>query len=712
MRDICRPIKKKDHDTKIEGRSRYLADYDLTDDGKEILCGKLLRSKYAKAKILGVTLPELPEGYMYVDASDVPGDNNVNIVLDDMPVYAREVVEFIGEPIGMVVGPDEAEVNRILSEIKVNYEVLEPITDLLSSDTDFFHYEFGHGDIEKAFSEADRVFEEEFRTGYQEQAYLEVQGMMAEPEQSGRMYVHGSLQCPYYVHGAVARALGTGPDGVHIYQDVTGGGFGGKEDYPSILGCQVAVAAHKAKAPVRCVLERREDMETTSKRHPSVCRYKMALKDGRITAVDCEVIFDAGAYSSLSAVVLQRGIIAAPGVYNIPNVHVVGRAAKTNTVPCGAYRGFGAPQTFFAVEMMMSHIAQSVGEDSVEFKRRHLAKQGDMTSTAGRYHFPVPLPDMIDEVDGMSDFCRKHKEYAQPQSGRYRRGVGFSNVFHGAGFTGSGERDLIKAVAKLRKYKDGTVEVLASNSDIGQGVRTTFPKIVAHELNIPVEKVFYEHPDTGRVPDSGPTVASRSLMTVGELLRRAAIKLRDIWKDGEEQEVEEHYKEPDFMIPFYLDRFEGDAYPTYAWSVNAVEVEVDTYTGLAKILGAYASFDVGTPIDYNIVLGQMEGGFLQGLGYASIEKMDYDKNGKIWNRSFTDYLVPTAVDVPNMQVDLHVEEYPDGPYGAKGAGELPLVGAAPAYAEAVEQALGGFNERPIRHVPFNAEDVIAALEVK
>lgn len=709
MREICKSIKKKDHDPKIEGRSVYLADYDTTADGREILCGKLLHSTLAKAKVLGVKLPELPEGYVYVDASDIPGDNNVNIVLDDTPVFARDTVEYIGEPIGMIVGPDEKVVDRLLSETEVEYEELEPMLDIRKGEEFFFNYEFGHGDVEKAFAEADKVYEEEFVTGYQDQAYLEPQGMMAEPEEDGRMFVHGSLQCAYYVHGAVARALGTGPDGVHILQDVTGGGFGGKEDFPSIIGCQVAVAAKKADKPVRCVFGRREDLEFSPKRHPSLCRYKAAVKDGRVTALDADVRFNAGGYSTLSAVVLQRGIIAAPGVYDIPNLHVTGKAVKTNTNPCGAYRGFGAPQTFFAMEMLMSHIAQDLGEDTIKFKERHFVRKGDATSTNGRYHFPVPLPAMLAEVDEMSDLRRKREAYSHIQTGRYRRGIGFSAVFHGAGFTGSGERDIIKAVAKLRKYKDGTVEVLASNGDIGQGVRTTFPKIVAHELNIPLEKVYYDHPDTARVPDSGPTVASRSLMTVGELLRRAAIHLREIWKDGEEQEVEEHYKEPDFMIPFYLDRFEGDAYPTYAWSANAVEVEVDTYTGVTKILGAYGSFDVGTPVDYNIVVGQMEGGFLQGLGYASIEKMDYDQKGRIRNNSYTDYLIPTSVDVPNMKVVMHVEEFPDGPYGAKGAGELPLVGAAPAYIEAVEQALGGAGLHRLNFAPFNAEDVINEL---
>ncbi len=703
MREISKSVVKKDHDPKISGRSLYVADY--PDDG--VLAGKLLHSKYAKAKILGVKLPALPDGYSYVDARDVPGDNNVNIVKDDTPVYAGDTVEYIGEPIGMLVGPDEHIVGELLRRIEVSYKVLEPILKVEDSDTVFFHYEYGRGDCEKAFREADRIYEECFHTGYQEQAYLEPQGMMAVPEKDGRLFVHGSMQCAYYVQGALQRALGCGPEGVHVLQDVTGGGFGGKEAFPSILACQVAVAAKKVNAPVRCVFDRREDLEFTSKRHPSRNTYKVAVKDGRVTAMDIDVIFNSGAYTTLSAVVLQRGLICANGVYDIENLHVRGKAVKTNTTPNGAYRGFGAPQTFFSVEMMMDHIARDLGEDSLAFKEKHLVKQGDRTSTSGIYHFPVPLPEMINEVDGLCDFRRKHREYMAPQKGRRRRGIGMSLYFHGAGFTGSGERDLIKAVAKLRKYADGRVEILASNGEIGQGLRTTFPKIVAHELNIPLERVFYDHPDTARVPDSGPTVASRSLMVVGELLRRAAIRLRECWRDGAEQEVEEHFKEPDFVLPFDLDKFQGDAYPTYAWGAVATEVELDTLTGLTKIIGAYGSFDVGTPADYNIVMGQMEGGYLQGLGYASIEKMDYDGKGRIRNNSFSDYLIPTAMDVPDMQVVLHVEEYPDGPYGAKGAGELPLVGAPGAYVEAVEQALG--HGVRLHHAPFTAEDTMRIL---
>ena len=703
MEPISKSVVRKDHAPKITGTSIYVDDYANTG----VLTGRFLRSKTARARIVSVTVPELPPGYFYVDKDDVPGVNKVHIVMDDTPVFAQDTVEYIGEPIAMVVGPDVRQVEAILAGIRVEYEELEPVLDLRRADTVFFDYEYGRGDLEKAFAEADQVFTEEFSTGYQDQTYLETQGMMAQPEPDGRMFVHGSLQCVYYVHTALMQALGCGPEDVHVLQDVTGGGFGGKEDFPSILGCQVAVAAKKAGAPVRCVFSRREDLEFTPKRHPSLCTYRAAVKDGRVTAMDIEVLFNAGAYTTLSAVVLQRGVICASGVYNIEHLHVHGKALKTNTVPSGAYRGFGAPQTFFAVEMFMDHIAKDLGEDSLEFKEKHLVKQGDKTSTSGIYHFPVPLPDMIEEVNAACDFRRKHKEYALPQTGRFRRGIGMSLYFHGAGFTGSGERDIIKAVCRLAKHADGTVEILAANGEIGQGLRTTFPKIVAKELGLPLEKVRFEHPDTARVPDSGPTVASRSLMIVGELLRRCAVRLREAWIDGEEQMVEEHFKEPDFMIPFYLDKFQGDAYPTYAWGVNAIEVEVDTYTGLTKILGAYGSFDVGTPMDEGIVMGQMEGGFLQGIGYASMESMDYESRGRIRNNSFSDYLIPTAADVPNLTCMLHVEKYPDGPYGAKGAGELPLVGAPGAYVEAMEQALGGSVR--LRHAPFTPEDTMKVI---
>ncbi|WP_333595680.1 xanthine dehydrogenase family protein molybdopterin-binding subunit [Anaerospora hongkongensis] len=700
MEKISKFAKKKDHETKITGRALYVDDHVI--DG--MLYGRLLRSAKARARISAIHLPVLPEGYFVVDRNDITGTNQVHIVQDDTPVYAADRVEYVGDPILMVVGPELTEVERIRNEIVIVYEELAAVLDMQKSDTIFFHYNYEKGNIEQALAEADSVFVETFQTGYQEQAYLETQGMIAYPH-DGRMTVRGSMQCPYYVHGAVAKALGYAGKDVQVIQDVTGGGFGGKEAYPSILACQVAVAAKKANKPVKVVFERREDMEFTSKRHPSISTYKVAVKNGEITGMDIDVTYNSGAYTTLTPVVLQRGLISSSGVYRIDNLRVTGRAVKTNTVPCGAFRGFGAPQTFFAIEMMMGHVARKLGIEALELKERYMVKQGDATSTSGKYHFHVPLPEMVDRMDELTGYRSKRKQYQQ-QTGRYRKGIGLSMFFHGCGFTGSGERDLIKAVARIRKNTDETVEILTSNTDMGQGLKTTFCKIVADTLGIPYEQVYIDNPDTDLVPDSGPTAASRSLMVVGGLLQKAARRLKDDWRPGEEQLIEERFVEPDFIIPFSLDKFKGDAYPTYSWAVNVIEVEVDTLTAAAKVVGAWGIFDVGVPIDMNIIQGQMQGGFLQGIGYASMEQMDYNEKGMIRNNSFSDYIIPTAVDIPNLVTEIMNNPYTDGPYGAKGAGELPTVGAAPAYVEAMENALGA----NFTKIPITAEDAMRVLQ--
>ena len=418
MEAISKSVKKMDHDAKVSGQALYVDDIIMDD----MLYGKMLRSTKAKARIKNITLPNISAGYFVVDKNDVPGENKIHVVEEDMPVFPVDTVEYVGDPILMVVGPDKKEIGKILSEIVVDYEELEPVFDVRKSDVSFFHYNYAKGDVDKAFEEADRIITETFETGHQEQAYLETNGLIAYPH-DGRMTVRGSMQCPYYVFGAVAKAIGYDKKDIQIIQDVTGGGFGGKEDYPSILACQLAVAAIKANKPVKYVFDRREDIEFTSKRHPSICTYKAAIKNGRVTGMDIDVTYNSGAYTTLTNVVLQRGIIGASGVYNITNLRVTGDAKKTNTVPNGAMRGFGAPQTFFAIEMMMLHIAKELGVDSLKFKEQHMVKQGDATSTSGQFHFHVPLPEMIERADQLSDF-RKKRELYKNQTGRYRKGIG------------------------------------------------------------------------------------------------------------------------------------------------------------------------------------------------------------------------------------------------------------------------------------------------
>jgi len=698
MNSISKSIPKIDHLEKISGRAKYIADLPTED----LYFGKLVRSTVARANLGKIHLPPLPPEYFFYGAADVPGANNVNIILDDTPVFAGDTVEYIGDPIGVLVGPCERTVHDLVAEIKVDYDLLEPVFDPKESDVTFFNVNINKGNVEGAFATAEKVYEESFSTGLQEQAYMETNGVIAS-YQEGRMIIRASLQCPYYIHGAVAKVMAMDPKDVRVIQEVTGGGFGGKEDFPSILCSQAAVAAYHCKKSVRIIFDRQEDILGTSKRHPSFCTYKVAVKDKRIVGMDIDVLYDAGAYTTLSLVVLQRGTIAASGVYNVENLKVRSRANKTNMVPSGAFRGFGGPQTFFAVEMMMTHIARDLGIDEVQFKLDHLVEQGDVTSTSGRYHFPVPLKEMTAEILADSDYYNKRGLY-QNQKGRFRKGIGLGMVFHGCGFTGNGERDKIKSVVKLHKSADGLVTILTAGTDMGQGLNTTFSKIIAKTMELPMDRIIINLPDTDLVPDSGPTIASRSIMIVGELIRRAALRLKEEWQEGKEQWIEERYVHPEFMIPFDNEAFTGDAYPTFAWSVNVTEVEVDTFTGYVKILGAWGNYDVGTPIDEQIVIGQMEGGLVQSLGYAMMEKMTAHK-GWIRNNTFSDYIIPTAVDFPNLNVKLHVVDYPNGPFGAKGAGELPNVGPAPATVEAIQNAL----DTPLNKAPFVAEDVMNIL---
>lgn len=698
MIKISSPVTKKDHTEKMNGSAVYIADMPADN----LLHGKMLRSEKAYAKIKAIRLPPLEEGYFVVDYRDVPGVNLLKVVSSEQPLFAEGQVCFAGEAILMIAGPDEKKVNQLVRQTKVEYEEQKPVLTMDEACENAAEYAYHKGDPDSAFKEAASVFEAVYETGYQEQAYIEPQGVIGVYEE-GRATLYGSMQCPYYVKDAVMLCMGLGENAVRIVQTTTGGGFGGKEDYPSLIACQAAVAAKKTGKPVRLLFNRREDMAVTTKRHPSKIKYKCAL-DGanRLIALEADITLDAGAYCGLSSVVLQRSIIAACGVYDIPNIKVHGRAVLTHTVPNGAFRGFGAPQSFFAVESLMNHLSARLNLTPLEFKKQYMAKQGSSTSTSGCFHDPVKLPEMIEKAEELSGYSEKYALYRK-QTGRFRKGIGLALFLHGCGFTGSGERDHIKSITRLFKREDDKVEILVSNTDMGQGLKTTLSKIVAEILNLPLDHVIMVNPDTDRVPNSGPTVASRSLMIVGKLLERAALKLKSSWKSGEALMIEERYRHPD-LIPWDAQAFTGDAYPTYSWGVNVVEVELDTLTACTKVTGVWGVFDVGTAIDTTIMRGQMEGGMLQGLGYGSMEKME-QQNGVIRQASMTDYMIPTSMDTVPFKTALVENPYPDGPFGAKGAGELTLIGTAPAYAAAVEQASG----RAIHFIPVTPERLMEVL---
>jgi CO/xanthine dehydrogenase Mo-binding subunit len=693
MKDISKSIKKVDSDDKSTGKSLYVNDINIPD----ILHAKTIRAPFAKAKIINRKYPELPEGYYIIDHSDIPGKNFIKIIFEDWPVFAVDEINHYLEPIALIIGPDKEVVQDLAGQFEIEYEELTPEFDYVDS---AIHYHFNKGDIEQVKKECDSVIEIDYETPYQEQLYIEPQGMIGYFD-DGQVTLVGSIQCPYYVKNAVISILDSKEDYIRVKQSTVGGAFGGKEEFPSLLACHLAVAVDKIKKPISLIYEREEDMEVTTKRHPSKIKLTGYIKDQKLVGIKSNVGIDAGAYIGLSGVVLSRALIASTGAYTINHLEVDGDVFITNTVPNGAFRGFGAPQMLFAVEMFVHHVAKELGVDPLEFRKDILAKQNDRTSTSGTYRDPIIMPEMLEKALKESDYERKIVEYSKNDS---YKGIGMSWFLHGCGFTGSGEATHIKALVELEKTIENKVVILIAAVDMGQGVKTTMKKIVANILDIPVEDVIYENPDTNKVPDSGPTVASRTIMIVGGLVARAARQLKEQWIDNQYQKVFERYSQPEY-IKWNEETFYGDAYPAYSWGINIVEVEVNPLTYEVSVKEEWSVYDVGKAIDEQIILGQVDGGQLQGLGYGYLEKMTH-KDGKIQHKNVTDYIIPTTVDTPLMHTFLMDNPYPLGPYGAKGAGELTLVGGAPAVALAIENAIG----KRVTKIPVTPEYIMELID--
>jgi len=694
MKDISTSIPKMDADDKISGRALYVDDYPFDD----LYHAKTLRSTKAKAKIKNIHLPELPEDYFVVDRFDVPHSNVVKMIFEDWPVFANDIVNYIGEPILIVCGRDKTIIDLILTQIIVEYEELEPIFSYVKS---VIHKSFVKGDPKKAFLEASQTIEYTYETGYQEQAYIEPQGFVAYLEDDGKVTLIGSMQCPYYVKNAVIQTLGCQDHEVRVIQPAVGGAFGGKEEFPSVMACQLAVAVKKIKHPVKMIYEREEDMLVTTKRHPSKIIMKASLDMlHHITGIKAHVALDSGAYIGLSGVVLSRAMIAVTDAYTIHHLDITGDVYETNTVPNGAFRGFGAPQMIFAMEMFMNHIAKKLNLNPYAFRLEHLAKQGDLTSTSGIFRDPILMKQMIEKAVEISGYQDKYEKYEHHMN---HKGIGMSWFLHGCGFTGSGESKHINAKVKLRKDEHDHVYLLVAAVDMGQGAKTSLAKIVASTLELPISDVSFDNPDTDFILDSGPTVASRTTMIVGGLLARAAKKMKDTWKPHEEMIVIEKYEQPDYII-WDEDTLHGDAYPAYSWGVNIVEVEVSPITYQVTIKGIWSVYDIGKTIDERMALGQADGGIAQGVAYGYLEVMEH-KNGRIRQKNMTDYIIPTSVDMAPTETVFMDNPYALGPYGAKGIGELTLVGGAPAVALAIEQAI----QKNVHKIPATPEYIMELM---
>ncbi|HNX16548.1 MAG TPA: xanthine dehydrogenase family protein molybdopterin-binding subunit [Bacilli bacterium] len=684
---------KIDNEEKMAGKAIF------TDDilCEEALSVSFVRSTISKGKILKIEVPTLPEGYFYVDARDIVKENVVSIIFSDWPVFADKQVNYYGETIGLIIGPSKEVALDLAKKVAITYQEETPVFEMTNS---VIHKHFAKGDLAKAKKEADFTYTETFRTGLQEHIYLETQTMLMWLD-GDKITVKASMQCPFYVKKAIVRTLGCDPDSVRVIQPAVGGAFGGKEHYPSILAAQLATAIVKVKKPLRFVFDRNDDIAFTTKRHPSETTYTAFVKDNRITGVEASVKLNGGAYIGCSGVVLSRGLIASVDCYTIPNLDVNGNVYLTNIVPTAAFRGFGSPQTIFAFEMFINHVAKALKVDPLKFRLAHLAKKGDITAVNGHFHDEIIMPQLIEKAMQMSDYKRKVKEYDKPNS---NRGIGMSWFLHGCGFTGSGESTIINAQVKLVKEEDDTVHLYTSQVDFGQGNRTTLKKIVSDTLKYPENLVFHEAPDTDHTLSTGPTAASRTVIIVGYLCEKAAKHLKEQWVSGKRIEVIEPYVGPSY-IRWDEDTMQGDAYPGYAWGVNIVEVSYDPITYQVRVEGIWSTYDVGHAIDERIVAGQSDGGLAQGIGYGMLECMDV-KDGRFYQKTISDYAIPTSMDLPFMETALIDNPFAYGASGAKGAGELTFVGVAPAVCLAIEQAI----KRKINKIPANPEYIMELVE--
>jgi CO/xanthine dehydrogenase Mo-binding subunit len=719
---------------KLTGREPYVDDLPV----ERCLWGMTVRSPAPRGRIRRIRLGRGVEwsGFVVLDARDLPGPNVVRLIEDDQPVLAVNGVRHVHEPVMILAHESRDMARRAVREVEVVVDPEPPVLDYRvaplpeqiqhGTDNVFKTLHVEKGDVDKVFARASEVVEGVYETGAQEHVYLETQGMLASVE-NGVVTVQGSMQCPYYVHRALVHALARSAAEVRVIQSATGGGFGGKEDFTSGVALHAALLALVAGRPVKMVYDRGEDMVATTKRHPSRIRHRTAVgPDGLLLAQEIEILLDGGAYVTLSPVVLSRAAFHASGPYACDDVRIRGRVVLSNAVPFGAFRGFGAPQSHFASERHMDVIAARIGMEPAELRRRNLIRRGQTTATGQEIRDRTDLRALQDRALELAAYRDKRAAHARFNARHpfLRRGIGMATFHHGAGLTGDGETR-IDAVVHVAGLDDGRVEVLSASTEMGQGTTTLLTQIAADRLGLRPHEVAIAQPDTSRVPDGGPTVASRSAMVVGKLVEDACDDLRvqlgiDETATGEDLRasivawVRGHpgerlvgrgrYAKPPH-VEWDERRQRGAPYGAYSWATHVAEIEVDLRTYIARVVDFVAVQDVGTVINEVLARGQVQGGVVQGIGWALLEECRWS-DGAMQNGRLADYAIPTSRDVPPIRVEFHGSPYPYGAQGAKGIGELPIDGPAPAVVNAIAAATG----TDPRSIPLTPERLLAVME--
>ena len=757
-RVVGRKVKRVDALEKINGQARFAADISFD---RQVHCALVIAgTAHGILHSIDVSEALQIEGVEGIFTwKDVPGENQLGEVIKDMPCLVKlgDRVRYYGDVVAVVAARDRQTAELAAGFVKLQIDELEPVLSIEEAlqDRILVHEATNNrvskrirkGDAQGVLRESECVFEGEFYAHYQEQAYMEPQGITVVPDLDYGFTVYGTMQCPYYVQTAISNVLGLPMSRIRVIQTETGGAFGGKEDVPSYVASYASIAAFNLKRPAQIIYSREIDIQTTSKRHPVKSFYRVAMEGKKIKAVEVRAYMDMGAYATLSPVVMFRTLVHAAGAYEIDNVSIDTYGVYTNKVPPGAFRGFGSPQVLFAIESMIDDIAQRLGIDPLEIREENTLRPGSKTSTGHLIEESVGAPVTLAKVKESSKWYQLMEEtiaFNSTNSDR-KRGVGISHIYYGVSL-GAGGQFLDKSGAHVLINKDGSVEVRIGGTEMGQGAKTVIAMIASQELGQRMDKIIVHQPDTAFVPDSGPTVASRTTIYSGNAVRNACGNLKaklskvfmesfsgdsdlpifeeGIVRDGRGHEItfdslanaaysanvklfeSGWYETP--KLSFDMENGIGEAYVTYSYASQVVQVEVDMTTGSTRVIKAFTAHDVGKAINPDGVIGQIQGGFVQGMGYALYEDLKL-VNGKVLSDNFNTYIIPTIHEVPqDLVIDIVESPFPEGPYGAKGIGEPSLMPVPASIANAVSMAIG----KRVRQIPITPEYVQRLIEEK
>ena len=713
---------------KVTGETQYSGDRVMAG----MLFMKTLMAERPHARVLDIRVDKAqaaPGVVAVYTAKDIPV-NEYGLQIPDQPVLCgpgsskphTNIVRFVGDQIAAIVAESEAQAANALKLIEVDYEDLPPLTDpeaamrpdapLLHPDRGdsniCVHYKIRKGDVEGAFAKADVIVEGEYRTPVQEHAYLQPEAGLAYIDEEGRVVVESAGQWTHADRKSIAHALDLPEEKVRVIYPAIGGAFGGREDLS--VQIVIALAAMKLKRPVKIIWSRRESMIGHGKRHAVILRAKWgATKDGKLVAAENVLIGDGGAYMYTTNKVLGNATITSTGPYAIPNVKADVYGVYTNNVPGAAFRGFGAPQALFMAESQVNKIAEKLGMDPVEFRLKNALREGDTLDVGTPVPTPVGVVDTI--IAARDSFKWKKIARRKTQSAKLKshntvvKGRGFAAGFKNVGFSFGYKENCWAKVEIHGKTEIEHVVLHHAGAEVGQGFQTVMTQIAAHSLGVPMSKVEMRTSDTATQGNPGSASASRLTFMAGNSVKGAAEAALEKWKAEERPAIAEFQYFAPPTTP--MDKETGYSMPNfqYAYVAQAVDVEVDTETGHVRVKRIVSADDVGKALNPDLVVSQIEGGLVQAHGYAVLEEFK-TRDGRVLTDQFSTYLIPTIWDIPEKVESVLVEvPDPNGPWGARGMGELPYLPVAPAIAAAIHDATGVWMDE----FPFTPERVLKAL---